>query len=61
MKALLWVFKVIVGIPLAYYSSVMYMHYGWHESWETSYKMAPMCTIGVLFGLLIVYALKNGA
>ena len=61
MKALLWVFKVIVGIPLVYYSSIADLHYMFHESWETAYKIAPMCTIGAGFMFLIVYAIKKGA
>jgi hypothetical protein len=60
MKALLWLFKVIIGIPLAYYFSVMYMHYVWHYCWEISYKMAPLGTVGIFVVLAIRYAIKNG-
>ena len=59
MKILLWIIKIIVGIPIIYYSSALYMHYRWHDSWETSYQMAPLCTVGMLFVLAIYYAIKQ--
>ena len=60
MKILLRVFKIIIFIPATYYLSVLVIRYFFHESWETSYKMAPMCTVGALFYAGIRYVLKNG-
>ncbi len=61
MKTLLWVFKLIVGIPAIYYICLLGFHYGYRDSWEIAYKNAAMATVIALFVLAIRCAIKHGA
>jgi hypothetical protein len=54
------ILKLIVGIPISYYFAVFFEHYMWHESWEISYKLAPLSVVFLYTALAIRYGVKSG-
>jgi hypothetical protein len=60
LKILLWIFKLIVGIPMVYSYQVLVIYYIFYGSWEDSYKIAGLNTVLGLFALAIRYAIKHG-
>jgi hypothetical protein len=60
MKIFLLVLKIGIGIPLIYCFCLLNSHYGWGDSWDTAYKIAPVGTVCVLFAIGIYYGVKSG-